>query len=72
MICLNVADQITIASLCGLFSQLATDTLVSFGDVSGDKIMLGNLLVGVNRHVRVTWAVAHLTYLITMDLSNIN
>ena len=59
VICLNVADQITIASLCGLFSQLAKDTLVSFEDVSGNKIMLGNLLVGVSRHVRVTWAMAH-------------
>ena len=47
VICLDVADQITIASLRGLFSQLATDTLIHFGDASGNKIMPGNLLVGV-------------------------
>ena len=51
MICLDVADQITIASLHGLFSQLATDTLIHFGDASSNKIMPGNLLVGV-RHVK--------------------
>ena len=43
VICLNVADQIAITSLCGLFSQLATDTLVSFRDVSRNRIMLANM-----------------------------
>lgn len=66
VICLDAAYQITIASLCSLFLQLASDTLVSFGDVSGNKIMLGNLLVGVSCHVQVALAVTHVMYLIIM------